>query len=1504
MRIIFLLTVLTLFAKLSCAQSSSSIAYRALADSLYEHHNYQHAAEYYQKALNNTSDAGEVMLHIARCYNRLNKINEADLWFSKANINQAVFSKDDMIQYIQVLMMSLKRVDAEVLLQEHLKTDPHSHFLRQMLDDIRNYKQYYADSLAYDVAPLSINTMQSEFAPAFYKEGIVFAASKPRGLLKKKYHWDNSHFLNLYYSPKLSKTQFKAPILLEDKLNARFHDGPASFYKDGERMIITRNHNTPNTGKKNSSVWHLALFDAQHASGKKEWELQLLSFNEQDASFAHPSISQDGTILYFISDKPGGYGGTDIYRIVQTNGTWGRPFNLGPIINTPGNEVFPFFINNTLYFSSNGHGGLGGLDNFNSAQTVNGFAKPINLGYPLNTHLDDFSYITTADEKSGYFASTRNGNDDLFEFNKRAALIDLLAHVYDGKTKESLSSAELQIITDAGHDTTLITDNTGHIRFKLPHDAAFILIGSKDSKTGMLSDFANENSKAVHELAVFGDTTRIPCIVLIKDASGEAAKPSSITITDDRGQIVGVEGDHSMVSFIGEKGHSYTVEVKNELGNATADALVVAHDGADQKTLSISLKEVPKHLDIAVKVIRENDNAPMANTQVKIVTFSEPDRDMSTNENGIAEFSLPVGSAYMVLATGDNLTGVHSGVAEPGADKTSIVHTLVVRGDLDKHIPMAVLITDKEGDLLEDAKVTVFNKSTGENLPVDKKDGVLTFLAEKGNDYKIAVSREGYHTTITDVSLPTNATEVEKINIGLEAKLPYQMAARVFKAEDQSPLAGAEVKLITLDAEDVDLTTDSAGVVYFTLQEGTAYVVMATKDGGTGMHSGIVEQGTDKNSVIHAIAIEGVSEKQLPVVTFIVDKEGETLNDAVVTVTEKVSGEGVPSEFKEGILNFYGDKGKAYDISVENKGHISTTTSIEISGDAGSVEKINIELEEEKVERVNFYKMAARVVKAEDQSPLTGVEVQLLTMDTNDVSLMSDDSGVVGFTLPEGTAYVVTALTNGLTGMHSGIAEKGLDRNSIIHTIEIHGDSQNQLPIVTILKNNEGRLIDEAQVSVKEKISGENVPSTFNRGILSFYGEKGKQYDFLVEVKGEKPKQGSIPVPREGNGLNKIDTKLTENKSEGTLYSMAVRVVKAADQFPLQGAQVKVITFDADDVDLTTDSTGVVNFKLQEGTAYVAMASGNGLTGMHSGIVEPGTDKLSIVHPIFAKGDLKDAVPVVGLLTAYDPQIVSDTKLKIVDEKTNKEIDFIQTRGVVTFMGEKGHAYSLEAVTADSIQKLKRITVSIDESGPVQWQLTLHNTAGGIERLVILNNSPLSKSYFLVRSNANYEIIGKTDGLYIKNDSVEIKWCAGALIEMENDVEQFIATHSLPINDIMRIENIYFDFDRATLDDNDRTELDKIALLLQRPSAYKVRVNTHADGRGNEKYNQRLSERRAAVIINYLKSKKVLTTRLALKAYGETLLAIPCSPAECSENDHLKNRRAEFNLIIGNKKWL
>ena len=177
-------------------------------------------------------------------------------------------------------------------------------------------------------------------------------------------------------------------------------------------------------------------------------------------------------------------------------------------------KSFPFFVNNTLYFASNGHGGLGGLDLFQCTQTVNGFSPPENLGYPMNSTADDFSLITKADQRNGYFASSRRGNDDLFYFEKPAD-VEIHAHVYDSLKGTPLSDTSVELVTSTGIDSTPRADGNGNYTFTVPVETPYVIVATQADKIGMASDISDESK--THLITAFSDTSRVACIGFIQN---------------------------------------------------------------------------------------------------------------------------------------------------------------------------------------------------------------------------------------------------------------------------------------------------------------------------------------------------------------------------------------------------------------------------------------------------------------------------------------------------------------------------------------------------------------------------------------------------------------------------------------------------------------------------------------------------------------------------------------------------------------------------------------------------------------------------------------------------------------------------------------------------------------------------------------------------------------------------------------------------------------------------
>ena len=283
----------------------------------------------------------------------------------------------------------------------------------------------------------TINTRQLEFSPAFFEDGIVFISSQ-KPLSKEKVFDERieSGTMSIFLARRDENGQLGKPEAFANSLVSSLHEGPLTFDKTADNIYFSRN-NSENNGKKakyTEGVSRLKIYTAQR-QGESNWGVPTeLSFNENNSDACHPSISIDGDKLYFSSNRKGGYGGMDLYVCEKTQaGTWSKPRNLGAKINTAKNEVFPFIhADGTLFYSSDGLKGLGGLDIFYaqwkvadfSNSTANnaprsGFGTPVNLGEPLNSNKDDFGFIVDLDLKNGYLTSNKKdgvGGDDIYSF--------------------------------------------------------------------------------------------------------------------------------------------------------------------------------------------------------------------------------------------------------------------------------------------------------------------------------------------------------------------------------------------------------------------------------------------------------------------------------------------------------------------------------------------------------------------------------------------------------------------------------------------------------------------------------------------------------------------------------------------------------------------------------------------------------------------------------------------------------------------------------------------------------------------------------------------------------------------------------------------------------------------------------------------------------------------------------------------------------------------------------
>lgn len=265
----------------------------------------------------------------------------------------------------------------------------------------------------YETVPLDINTGGKELAPAFYGEGIVFASDRRNEVFVKYTDLNDEPLTDLYISTRKENGKFTSPRLFSKNLSSRLFEGPATFSHDGKTVYYTRNIEG-SYDRKEQPVMTFGIFISELVNG--EWTRPVaFQFNSNNSNTGYPCLSEDGLTMMFCSDDSSGYGGFDIYRTRFENGRWTEPENLGEVVNTTGNEVFPFIHESgRVYFSSRGHNDRGDLDIYYTREASDGWIQPVPLQEPFNTGSDDYGIILNQSMDTAFFVTDRLSTPDIF----------------------------------------------------------------------------------------------------------------------------------------------------------------------------------------------------------------------------------------------------------------------------------------------------------------------------------------------------------------------------------------------------------------------------------------------------------------------------------------------------------------------------------------------------------------------------------------------------------------------------------------------------------------------------------------------------------------------------------------------------------------------------------------------------------------------------------------------------------------------------------------------------------------------------------------------------------------------------------------------------------------------------------------------------------------------------------------------------------------------------------
>lgn len=484
-RAILKIVIAIFFSFLFCMYASAQKVTIRLADKSYDDFAFIEAIELYEYAYQKDPNDTYVIRRLADANRQIGNTEEVEKWL-KILIDKREEEPEDLFDYSQALKGNGKYLEAEQWLKEYSELRPEDGRVNIQTSLLEYIQFLRRDSAKYDIRPVSLNTEGSELGATFYRDQVVFSSTQEgNGIISRKYKWNELPYLNLFIGDRAANGDIINVKPFAPKLRTTYHDGPVSFDLQEDKVYITRN----NVGKGGVSKGKEGVVNLKIMFGGKEddkWEYRgEFAFNSDDYSTGHPSIDNTGKVLYFASDMPGGYGGSDIYFSVFNNGFWSEPFNLGPKVNTQGNEFFPFISNDgVLYFSSNGHGGLGGLDVYFSVPEGGVFNTVENMGYPLNSPKDDFSFVLDETGTQGYFSSNRNGgrgNDDIYFVKITYIPVIIRGVVKDRETGDVLPDTKISIVNQAA-DTifTSFTRNDGQFEFEVNKGKDYIINGQKE----------------------------------------------------------------------------------------------------------------------------------------------------------------------------------------------------------------------------------------------------------------------------------------------------------------------------------------------------------------------------------------------------------------------------------------------------------------------------------------------------------------------------------------------------------------------------------------------------------------------------------------------------------------------------------------------------------------------------------------------------------------------------------------------------------------------------------------------------------------------------------------------------------------------------------------------------------------------------------------------------------------------------------------------------------------
>ena len=481
-------------------------------------YNYTKAIELLKKDGEKGKQHDAALPLLAECYRMQHDVLNARSAYAKV-VSLPDAKPESFLYYAQALQSTGNYTKAREMFQLYSEKNPSDVKAKRFVAECDSVLgPWKGKTSEYEVKPAkNINTGQSEFGPAFYEGQLVFASDFRQNPAEgKKYGWTGHGYLNIMKSSPEDKDDFwgnmQAATSFDSKFNLSYHDGPAAFSSDGNSIYFTRSF----YGKaKREGLYKTNLLKIYYASKTDgKWgDAKPFFLNSKDYSVGHPTLSADGQTLYFVSDMPGGQGGTDIWKCEREGDTWGAPVNLGTTLNTSGNEMFPTMrADGVLFFASDGLPGYGALDIFSTRKENGSWTTPVNLHPPINGSFDDFAIAFAPGAKNGFFSSNRLvgvGSDDIYAFRMAETPAPVLPAYITGVVKDKTTMKPID-----GAIVFLLNPSTGNVKIlKTGIDGVYkTVIGKPDDYVikAMMPNHIADCIPFTMTVIIPGTTTKVP----------------------------------------------------------------------------------------------------------------------------------------------------------------------------------------------------------------------------------------------------------------------------------------------------------------------------------------------------------------------------------------------------------------------------------------------------------------------------------------------------------------------------------------------------------------------------------------------------------------------------------------------------------------------------------------------------------------------------------------------------------------------------------------------------------------------------------------------------------------------------------------------------------------------------------------------------------------------------------------------------------------------------------